>query len=255
MTAPLQHVYMVVDDSDDTAMGTFIGHTTDIEKRTRQHNGELPGGPRVARKTAGHWKIALIIPLPPHRDLAHAELAEYWKRKSRKANCRLEFGIEMARKLGLPWFINSALLDNKEICGRIGPIVERYRKQKETQSEAERQRALNRTLEKYITPGSGTDSCNALQLSTGRKRNRKTTEIDFRRTWTGMTSEQRMRLLRNQSLVDKNGDGTGAESDDVDRITIKDRRPDGTVVVKKFKTNRKDPFSSLFSTILLKPAT
>ncbi len=199
MSSLQPHVlYMLVNDCPNVTTTTHIGHTTDIFRRLLQHNGKLPGGPRVTRKAAGFWKVALTIVLPQHRDLGHAELVEFWKRNSRKANRRLEFGIEMARDLQVPWFLNSDLLGHKDITSTIPAVVRRYRRDKARLSRAEIRKRLQDRIRRYMaTQPTPSNSC--LVMSSGRKRDRETVKIDFRRSWSVMSSEQRMQVLRKQT--------------------------------------------------------
>ena len=121
---------MIVNNSDSVTTKTFIDCTTDVEKCLQQHNNAVPGGPRVTRKGAGHWKLALRIVVPRKRNLANQALVEFWKRNSRKANRRLEFGISMAKSLQLEWFINSDLFSDKQVTSTIRPIVRAYYSQR-----------------------------------------------------------------------------------------------------------------------------
>ena len=54
---------------------TYVGATTDVSRRARQHNGELRGG---ARATRAHrpWTIARVLgPFAGRGDAVRAELA------------------------------------------------------------------------------------------------------------------------------------------------------------------------------------
>lgn len=44
-----------------TGSRTYIGATTDLERRLRQHNRELTGGARATHKGAGTWKFAMYL--------------------------------------------------------------------------------------------------------------------------------------------------------------------------------------------------
>ncbi len=53
---------------------TYVGSTTDVARRARQHNGELRGG---ARATRAHrpWRVARVFgPFPGRGDALRAEL-------------------------------------------------------------------------------------------------------------------------------------------------------------------------------------
>lgn len=40
---------------------TYNGYTVDLQRRIRQHNGELVGGARSTRRMAGHWKFLALV--------------------------------------------------------------------------------------------------------------------------------------------------------------------------------------------------
>ena len=40
---------------------TYVGSTTSVTRRIRQHNREISGGARATRKSAGRWKIVCYI--------------------------------------------------------------------------------------------------------------------------------------------------------------------------------------------------
>jgi len=191
-------LYMILHEFAGLNTKTHLSHTLDVHKALLQHNRKLPGGPRLTRRAAGHWKLALVIVLPKHRDLLHKELVEYWKKSSRK-HCRLEFGIRMARKLKVPWFVNSEIFSIKAARGVIPDIAVRYFERKRTLSRDQRRRryeAVGRRLFKTRS----TDSNTVLKMSVGRKRAKRTIDIGFTRSWTGMTPEQRMRLLSKRAM-------------------------------------------------------
>ena len=49
---------------------TYIGSTTDPQRRLRQHNGEIKGGARSTKKGAPHW--VLLCTLSGFRDRSEA---------------------------------------------------------------------------------------------------------------------------------------------------------------------------------------
>lgn len=57
----------------ETKNRTYVGVTTDLQRRVRQHNGELKGG---ARSTRGHgpWKAVVEV---PHLEKKRAHKMEY----------------------------------------------------------------------------------------------------------------------------------------------------------------------------------
>lgn len=60
--------------------GTYVGITTDVERRLKQHNGELAGG---ARSTTRGRPWVLGRTLGPFLDRAEAQAAEYRIKKMR----------------------------------------------------------------------------------------------------------------------------------------------------------------------------
>ena len=59
---------------------TYVGVTTDVDRRARQHNGELRGGARATR--AGRpWKIGRVA--GPYESRGEAQVVEYTIRRSR----------------------------------------------------------------------------------------------------------------------------------------------------------------------------
>jgi len=40
---------------------TYIGCTTDVNRRLRQHNGEVKGGAKSTRKYSPFWKVEMVI--------------------------------------------------------------------------------------------------------------------------------------------------------------------------------------------------
>lgn len=50
------YVYLIWD-----GRRTYVGSTTDVKRRLRQHNGEIVGGARATRKSAGQWKVVAFL--------------------------------------------------------------------------------------------------------------------------------------------------------------------------------------------------
>ena len=72
-------VYVLV---SDTSGGTYVGVTTDLERRLEQHNGVLPGGAK--RTTRGRpWKLAKKH--GPCLDRSEAQTVEYELKRRRGA--------------------------------------------------------------------------------------------------------------------------------------------------------------------------
>ena len=204
-------LYMLVNDCKELNTKTFIGHAVDVERALQQHNNEVPGGPRVSRKAAGHWTLALRIVLPSKRKLAHDALVEFWKRSRRKASRRLEFGISMAKRLQVPWFLNSALLDNTTITSAIPHVVRAYRRQRKRLDREKIESALLERFKRRMD--AEPESTNSqLIMRTGRKRERQDITIDFSRLATGALGANRLKLLRKRGAA-QNARGMGQPGD------------------------------------------
>jgi structure-specific endonuclease subunit SLX1 len=69
-----------------TIRRTYVGVSTDVDRRARQHNGELRGGARATR--AGRpWKIGRVA--GPYETRGEAQVVEYTIRR-RRGRARLE---------------------------------------------------------------------------------------------------------------------------------------------------------------------
>jgi putative endonuclease len=66
---------------------TYVGVAVDVERRARQHNGELAGGARSTR--AGRpWHVAIVH--GPYPDRGTAQSVEYQLKQRRGAAARLQ---------------------------------------------------------------------------------------------------------------------------------------------------------------------
>ncbi|MAE27919.1 MAG: GIY-YIG nuclease family protein [Planctomycetota bacterium] len=70
-------VYVLLSPSSGT---TYVGVTTDMERRLAQHNGELPGGARRTR-SGRPWQLGTVY--GPFADRGKAQQAEYQVRRLR----------------------------------------------------------------------------------------------------------------------------------------------------------------------------
>lgn len=52
------HIYLL---SNDISGSTYIGCTTNPDRRLRQHNREIKGGARSTFKYYGHWYIHMVL--------------------------------------------------------------------------------------------------------------------------------------------------------------------------------------------------
>lgn len=61
---------------------TYIGSTVDVDRRLRQHNGELSGGARATAKGNGWTRVCHVLGFPDER--AALQFEWRWKQLSRK---------------------------------------------------------------------------------------------------------------------------------------------------------------------------
>jgi len=81
------HLYVLVSASGSE---TYVGITTDVERRLEQHNGELPGGARTT--TRGRpWSVGALF--GPFESRAEAQSAE-WDVKQLRGSERLSWSME-----------------------------------------------------------------------------------------------------------------------------------------------------------------
>ena len=106
---------MLINNFPDAEKETQLGCARDMVRRLQQYNSQDPvevrvGSTRRTRSAAGHWKILLVIVLPPNSDVDQQALLDVWNKKYRKVHKRFEFGIRVAAHLGLPVFVDTNLL-------------------------------------------------------------------------------------------------------------------------------------------------
>ena len=57
---------------------TYVGITNNLERRLRQHNGEIKGGAKYTTKTNGAWTLSMLLgPVPTQQHALHLEW--HWK--------------------------------------------------------------------------------------------------------------------------------------------------------------------------------
>ena len=61
---------------------TYIGSTVDVDRRLRQHNGELSGGARATARGSGWTRVCHLVGFPDER--AALQFEWRWKQLSRK---------------------------------------------------------------------------------------------------------------------------------------------------------------------------
>ena len=64
---------------------TYVGATLDVDRRLRQHNGELSGGARATSRVPGGWyRVCYVKGFENQREALRFEW--WWKRRSFKLN-------------------------------------------------------------------------------------------------------------------------------------------------------------------------
>lgn len=98
-------LYLISHDRKDIKTHTYIGCVHDFIKRLQQHNGQLPGGPRITRRAAGSWDPVIVLKLPNNRKFKSKEIKKQWKQTSRGLESRIRKGFEIAVKYNLTCYI------------------------------------------------------------------------------------------------------------------------------------------------------
>lgn len=75
-----------VQDLAAEVVRTYVGVAVDVERRARQHNGEIPGGARSTR-VGRPWRVAVVH--GPFPDRGSAQSVEYQLKQRRGAAARL----------------------------------------------------------------------------------------------------------------------------------------------------------------------
>ena len=67
----------------DAPIRTYVGATLDVDRRLRQHNGELAGGARATSMVPGGWyRVCYVSGFENQREALRFEW--WWKRRSSK---------------------------------------------------------------------------------------------------------------------------------------------------------------------------
>jgi len=92
------HLYMMVCD----AATSQLGCSSDVSLRCDLYNARecAPSDDARTHRWAGRWRVLLSFPVT-RRELDARALARHWSRKSRVLARRYEYGLRMARELGL----------------------------------------------------------------------------------------------------------------------------------------------------------
>ena len=114
MPKTVMYAYLISHNREDIKTHTYIGCTADFSKRLLQHNGILPGGPRMTKRAAGFWRPVTILELPKDRDFDSKALKKEWKQSSRGLESRIRKAFSLALTHNLKMYISKTnTVDNK----------------------------------------------------------------------------------------------------------------------------------------------
>lgn len=114
---------------------THINCASDPRAELGRHNNAEPSeGIRETKKAAGHWRLLLIIYVPPERQLDTLKLIQHWRKNHRTIPHRFMFGIRMAARLFLPCMVNDDVLNTPKMQAKLperlyAKIMQRLRPQ------------------------------------------------------------------------------------------------------------------------------
>lgn len=205
-TTPL-YLYMATNRKEGTQAATRIGCASDPMERLRIFNSKtpIPGSDRRARQAAGHWRLLLLIAIPPRSRLSGAALKESWKRCARKIHKRFEYGIEsIARHHGLPFFIDvDELKSDRRIVDELPTLTNKLlRELARDDDSSDRARKLAGALVSGTlatrTDGANGQSFDRADRPRDRYRKRKKVEED-----DGGTVEQKRQITKAFEPLDR----------------------------------------------------
>lgn len=109
------YAYLISHEREDIKTHTYIGCTANFSKRLLQHNGILPGGPRMTKRAAGHWKPIIILELPADRSFNSKNLKKEWKQSSRGLESRIRKAFSLALKHNLTIYVSKINTNNNRV--------------------------------------------------------------------------------------------------------------------------------------------
>lgn len=98
---------------------TYIGSTIDIDRRLRQHNGELSGGARATSRGSGWTRVCHVVGFPD--ESAALQFEWRWKKLSRKESSSKPIERRMAA-LCVLLNMERATSKAKAFCEFDGPL-------------------------------------------------------------------------------------------------------------------------------------
>jgi hypothetical protein len=126
------NIYLITNDCETFDTHTHAGSVSDLIKRVKQHNGEIPGGPQDTKRAAGYWTLMFYMRIPPIRNFSCRELVKTFNKKRGLAS-RCKDMIEFAMENMTEFKVSRSFLDknHKNYC----EIVESLLRKKFTQNE------------------------------------------------------------------------------------------------------------------------
>lgn len=107
-------IYIITNDFEDYDTQTHVGCTSQLEKRFRQHNGDLPGGPQNTKRAAGHWSLIFYMKIPPLRNYSCKDIIKQID-ISRGLPSRCKKMLNFARDIGAEFKISPLILRHGSI--------------------------------------------------------------------------------------------------------------------------------------------
>ena len=143
-------LYMLCNQRPGVPTRTRLGCTRDVARRFADHNSVVPraGSDRRARQAAGWWREVLRIIVPADRDLDARSLLNHWRQRSRKIHRRFTFGIDMAERLRLVYFVNAETLASDALLSRELPQDVARTQQRVEQTSPERASRVRRAVQR-----------------------------------------------------------------------------------------------------------
>jgi hypothetical protein len=105
-------IYILANKCEFRTLHARVGCTSNLDKRVKQHNGIIAGGPTDTRKAAGNWKLIMYYNVPPIRNYSTKSLKKSY-RKGRGWVSKCKKAIKIANKKGLIWKISKDVLNPK----------------------------------------------------------------------------------------------------------------------------------------------
>lgn len=121
------NIYIIANDCENFDTHTHIGSVSDVNKRMKQHNGEVPGGPQDTKRAAGFWELAFYMKIPPLRNFSCKEIVKKYD-TYRGLSSRCENLLLFALDIRAEFKISSSIIDKKSkyYCENIESILREH---------------------------------------------------------------------------------------------------------------------------------